>query len=167
MYDTETKMLLKHYLEQGMSKAELARRFQLGRRTTHYWIESGQLDRELKAGAGGYARRAPIKHKLDPFKRIIEARLEVYPKLTVRRLYEEVRAAGYPGSNSSVRDYVRHIRPREKADPVVRFETPPGPAGPSSPPRPLRRRKAVAGARVAVPCRTRSRSPRSSRNRPE
>ncbi|MCY4594855.1 MAG: hypothetical protein OXC19_08665 [Bryobacterales bacterium] len=107
MYDMETKMLLKHYLEQGVSKAELARRFQLSRRTIHYWVESGQLDRELNAGAGGYARRAPIAHKLDPFKGIIEARLEVYPKLTAQRLYEEVRAAGYPGSYGSVRDYVR------------------------------------------------------------
>ena len=112
MYDMETKMLLKHYLEQGLSKAELARQFQLSRRTIHYWIESGQLNRELTAGAGGYARPAPVAHKLDPYKRIIEARLEVYPKLTAQRLYEEVRAAGYPGSYGSVRDYVRQIRPR-------------------------------------------------------
>ena len=59
MFDMGTKMLLKHYLEQGVSKAELARKFQLSRRTIHYWIESGQLDRELTAGAGGYALRAP------------------------------------------------------------------------------------------------------------
>ena len=129
MYDMETKMLLKHYLEQGVSKAELARQFQLSRRTIHYWIESGQLDRELTAGAGGYARRAPVAHKLDPYKGIIEARLEVYPKLTAQRLYEEVGAAGYAGSYGSVRDYVRQIRPRETADPVVRFETPPGRQG--------------------------------------
>ena len=62
-----TKMLLKHYLEQGLSKVELARRSQLSRRTIHYWIESGQLYRELTAGAGGYARRAPVAHKLDPY----------------------------------------------------------------------------------------------------
>ena len=122
-------MLLKHYLEQGVSKAELARQFQLSRRTIHYWIESGQLDRELTAGAGGYARWAPVAHKLDPYKRIIEARLEVYPKLTAQRLYEELRAAGYPGSYGNVRDYVRQVRPRETVDPVVRFETPPGRQG--------------------------------------
>ena len=76
MYDMEAKMLLKHYLEQGVSKAELARRFQLSRRTIHYWIESGQLDRELGTDAGGYARRAPIARKLYPYKGMIEARLE-------------------------------------------------------------------------------------------
>ena len=82
----ETRMLLEHYLEQGVSKAELTRRFQLSRRTIHYWIESGQLNRELHAGTGGYARRAPVTRKLDPFKRTIEARLEVYPRLTMQRL---------------------------------------------------------------------------------
>ena len=55
MYDLETKMLLQHYLEQGVSKAKLARRFQLSRRTSHYCIESGQLERELGAGTAGYA----------------------------------------------------------------------------------------------------------------
>lgn len=33
MHDMETKMLLKHYLEQGLSKAELARRLGVSRRT--------------------------------------------------------------------------------------------------------------------------------------
>ena len=82
MYDMETKMLLKHYLDQGVSKAELARRFGLSRRTIHYWIESGQLERELAAGAAGYARRVAMAHKLDPYKGIIEARLQDYPQLT-------------------------------------------------------------------------------------
>ena len=54
MYGSETGMLLKHYLDQGVSKAELSRRFGVNRRTIHYWIETGQLDREVSAGAGGY-----------------------------------------------------------------------------------------------------------------
>ena len=46
-------MLLKHHLDQGVSKVELSRRFGVSRRTIHYWIETGQLDRELSASAGG------------------------------------------------------------------------------------------------------------------
>ena len=42
MHDWETRMRLKHYLELGMTKAELSRRFGVSRRTVHYWIESGQ-----------------------------------------------------------------------------------------------------------------------------
>ena len=43
-------MLLRHYLEQGLTQTELSRRFGVSRRTIHYWIESGQLDRDLAAG---------------------------------------------------------------------------------------------------------------------
>ena len=37
-----TRMLLKHYLDLGLTKAELSRRFGVSRRTIHYWIDSGQ-----------------------------------------------------------------------------------------------------------------------------
>lgn len=84
MYDWETRMLLKHYLYQGMSKAELAKRFRVSRRTIHYWNASGQLKWDSgEVGATGYASRAPAAHKLDPYKGIIEARLQEFPKLTV------------------------------------------------------------------------------------
>ena len=119
-------MLLKYYLDQGVSKAELSRRFGVSRGTIHYWLRTGQLDRDPSAGARGYAPRPPVTHKLDPYKGVIDARLETYPKLSAKRLFDEVRAAGYPGSYESVRNYVRATRPR---DPVVRFETPAGHQG--------------------------------------
>ena len=49
-------MLLKHYLDRGVSKAELSRRFGVNRRTIHNWVDTGQLDRDLAAGARGYSR---------------------------------------------------------------------------------------------------------------
>ena len=39
MYGWETRMLLKHYLDQGVSKAELSRRFGVSRATIHHWTE--------------------------------------------------------------------------------------------------------------------------------
>ena len=122
-------MLLKHYLDQGVSKAELSRRFGVSRGTIHYWLRTGQLDRDPSAGARGYAPRPPVTHKLDPYKGVIDARLEAYPKLSAKRLFDEVRAAGYPGSYESVRNYARATRPREPVEPVVRFETPAGHQG--------------------------------------
>ena len=122
-------MLLKHYLDQGVSKAELARRFGIHRATIHHWIETGQLDRDLESGPRGYSPRPPVAHKLDPYKGIIDARLEAFPKLSAKRLFDEVRAAGYPGSYESVKLYVRSARPRQPVDPVVRFETPAGHQG--------------------------------------
>ena len=122
-------MLLKHYLDRGISKAELSRRFGVSRRTIHYWVDTGQLDRDLAAGARGYSPRPPVAHKLDPYKGIIDARLEAFPKLSAKRLFDEVRAAGYPGGYKRVLDYVRATRPREPVEAPVRFETPAGRQG--------------------------------------
>ena len=46
--------MLNHYLDQGVSQAELSRRFGVNRRTIHYWIETVQPDRDLSAGARGH-----------------------------------------------------------------------------------------------------------------
>ena len=64
MYKWEIRMLLKHYLDRGVSKAELSRRFGVNRRTIHNWVDTGQLDRDLAAGARGYSPRPPVAHKL-------------------------------------------------------------------------------------------------------
>ena len=129
MHEWETRMLLRHYLEQGISKAELSRRFGVSRRTIHRWIESGQLGLDLSSGVARYSPRPRAPHKLDPYKELIVVRLEEFPKLSAKRLFDEVRAAGYEGGYSRVRDYVREVRPREPQEPVVRFETPAGHQG--------------------------------------
>jgi transposase len=46
--------------------------------------------------------------------------------LSAVRLFEEVRAAGYAGGITQLRDFVARVRPRPEPEPVVRFETPPG-----------------------------------------
>ena len=122
-------MRLKHYLNQGVTKAELSRRFGIARRTIHYWIETGQLDRDLAAGRTRQAPRQRAKHKLDPYKGIIDDRLREFPQLSARRLFDEIRAAGYPGGYGRVNEYVRRVRPRDPVEPVVRYETPPGRQG--------------------------------------
>ena len=68
MHRWETRMLLKHYLERGVSKTELSRRFGVSRRTIHEWIETGQLDRDVSLGGARYTARPPMGHKLDPYK---------------------------------------------------------------------------------------------------
>ncbi len=122
-------MLLKHYLERGVSKTELSRRFGVSRRTIHEWVETGQLERDLSGGGTRYRPRPAVSHKLDPYKGIIEERLEEFPRLSAKRLYDEVQAAGYTGGYVRVRDYVRSMRPREPEEAVVRFETPAGRQG--------------------------------------
>lgn len=126
MYARERRVLLRHYLEQGLSKAEISRRLKVSRRTVYHWIESGQLERELDNAPVRYMARAPVARKIDPYREIILARLAAYPQLSATRLHAEIRAAGYVGGYTQVKEYVRQVRPSPPADPVVRFETPAG-----------------------------------------
>ena len=54
MIGREKRVLLRHYLEQGMNKAVIARDLGVSRRTVYHWIETGQLgDYALDTGSLG------------------------------------------------------------------------------------------------------------------
>jgi transposase len=123
----ETRVLLVHYLEQGLSKAAIACRLGIDRRTIHRWIAQGQLERDVETDL----LKQPIRKqsrpvKLEPFKEIIQSRLQDYPELSSVRLLDEIRAAGYTGGYSQLTLYVQQVRPRAEPEPVIRFETEPG-----------------------------------------
>ena len=121
--------VLRHYLEQGVPKAAIARHVGVSRETIYRWIATGQLDRDLDGEAVRYRPRAPAPSKLDPYKGIIDTRLADYPRLSAVRLFNEVQAAGYRGGYGQVKRYVRGVRPQEPVEPVRRFETLPGHQG--------------------------------------
>ncbi len=93
MFGRETRMLLRHYLEQGTSKSALARQLGVHRDTIHRWIRDGDLDRDLDTMSVRYGPRGPVPTKLDAYKGIIETRLAAYPQLSSVRLLAEIRAA--------------------------------------------------------------------------
>lgn len=78
-------MLLMHYLDQGVSKSELSKRFGVSRTTIHHSVKTGQLERDLLDSPRGYSPRPPVAHELDSYKAIIDARLEAFPKLSATR----------------------------------------------------------------------------------
>ena len=125
MIGWEKRVLLRHYLAQGLTKAVIAERLGINRRTINRWISKGDLDRDVDATVPRYGPRPAVPTKLDLFKPIIETRLKALPELSAVRLLEEIRAAGYTGGYTQLKEYVRKIRPRE-TEAVVRFETPPG-----------------------------------------
>lgn len=129
MIGWETRVLLKHYLEQGMSQTALARQLGVSRRTIYRWIRSGDLDRDIDAESVRYSPRPPKATKLDLYKTMVRARLAEFPELSAVRIFEEVKAAGYPGGLTQLKLFVSEVRPRSPEDPVVRFETPPGKQG--------------------------------------
>jgi len=125
MYGREKRVLLREYLEQGWTKSALAEKLCISRRTVYHWIETGQLDRDMDAEAVGYKERGAVARKIDAYRGIIDTRLQAFPLLSSVRLHAEIRAAGYVGGYTQVKEYVRQVRPVVD-DPVVRFETPPG-----------------------------------------
>jgi len=124
MYGWEPRVLLRHYLEQGLSKTAIAERLGISRRTVYDWLATGQLDRDVDPTT--IIRYPPRRTQLDPYHALIRERLDTYPELTAVRLFEEVRAAGYAGSLTQLKVYVRRVRPRPEPEPVIRFETAPG-----------------------------------------
>jgi transposase len=126
MYGWELRVLLRHYLEQGLSKTAIAERLGLSRRTIYHWLATGQLDRDLDATGVRYPAR---RTKLARYHALIRERLATYPELTAVRLFDEVRAAGYPGSLTQLKVFVRRERPRPEPEAIHRFETPPGVQG--------------------------------------
>ncbi len=126
MYGREKRVLLREYLELGQSKSALAAELGISRRTIYHWIDTGQLDRDLDDVTVRYRERPAKARKIDPYRAIIDSRLAEFPKLSAVRLHAEVKAAGYDGGYSQIKEYVREVRPVAAADPVVRFETPAG-----------------------------------------
>lgn len=125
MQGTEKRTLFRHYLERGVWKSAIARHLDISRETIHRWIREGELERDIDTDPPSYTPRPPVSTKLDPYKPIIETRLEALPELSAVPLLEEIRAAGYEGGYTELKEYVRTIRPREDKV-IIRSETPPG-----------------------------------------
>ncbi len=104
---------------EGMSISAIARRVGLDRKTVRRYI-----DRGLEPPAYGPRERRETKVK--PFERYIGERLAAFPELTATRLLREIRALGYDGGYTAVKQVARALRPSVTTGFEVRFETPPG-----------------------------------------
>ena len=124
MYGWDTLVLLQHLLDEGLTKTAIAQRLGVSRGIVHHWIKTGQLTRDVDAAP--VRKAAPRATKLDNYHGIITERLTTYPELSAVRLFDEVKAAGYTGGITQVREYVTRVRPQPAPAPVVRFETAPG-----------------------------------------
>jgi transposase len=123
--ELEHQIILMH--AEGWGIRALSRYFNMGRNTIRRILRNHHEKRDI--GHDGHQQPHARKSKLDAFKPMIKALLEKYPDITGVRVHEELRENGFDGGQSIVRDYLRKIRPRQKKQPVVRYETPPGHQG--------------------------------------
>ena len=104
---------------QGLSLSAIARQSGLDRKTIRRYVERG-----LEPPA--YQPRPLRANRIAPFQAYLRERVAAYPELTASRLHRELRGLGYDGGYTTVKVFLRGVRPCASAGFEVRFETPPG-----------------------------------------
>jgi transposase len=101
---------------QGKSIREIARMLEVSRNTVRRYLRGEGLPR--------YARETRPS-KLDPYKHYIDERVTAAAPdwIPATVLLREVRALGYPGGYSILKDHLATLRPAAKPEPLIRFET--------------------------------------------
>lgn len=118
MLSKEGFIMLRHYLREGLPKTVIARKLGVSRMTVYRHAIS---EEKLPVYKTRKRRVSPI----DPFKDYVRSRLSSYPELSAVRLLGEISAMGYKGKYTTVKDYVRSIRPKALLLLEQRFEVAP------------------------------------------
>jgi transposase len=106
----------------GASLRRIAREMGVARETAQNVIRRWEAER-----AGAFVPPRPRRpSRVDPFEETIRQLLLRYPDITIVRVFEELRAVGFTGGLTIVRERVLQLRPQPLREPVVRFETPAG-----------------------------------------
>jgi transposase len=121
MLKAEEQMELAVLRKHGTSIRELARMTGHSRNTVRRYLRGGDAAGTRRPGA----RRA---EKLDPFKPYIVGRVEAAAPdwIPAAVLFREIKARGYSGGETRLKQFVRGLAPVRASPPIVRFETEPG-----------------------------------------
>ena len=108
----------------GMSMRAIAEELGVSRGAVARALARVQAQREGRATPS--PRPRPSQSIIDPFEPILKELLDKYPNLTTQRALQELRARGFAGGYTVVRQRIGLLRPRRAPAPVPRFETGPG-----------------------------------------
>jgi transposase len=121
MLALEERFMIRDLYHKGVSISEIARRTRRDRKTIRQTVQAPDLLPPHKS-------RQPKARKIDPYVSYLEQRM-AEGVVNARKLYGEIRAQGYPGKESQVREFVHDRRPDRPPEACVRFETAPGEQG--------------------------------------
>jgi transposase len=104
---------------QGKSIRKIARMLNLSRNTVRRYLRGEGLP---------HYQREPGPSKLDRYKQYLAERVKAAAPdwIPAAVLLRELRALGYSGGYSILKEHLATLRPTAKPDPLVRFETEPG-----------------------------------------
>ena len=90
-------------------------------------VHHSTVERVLGEAGVERARRRPRRpSKLDPYLAFITETLERFPTLTAARVFDMVKARGYPGAPDHFRHRIAELRPRRAREAYLRLRTLPG-----------------------------------------
>ena len=101
-------VLIHDLKRQGLSVSAIARQIGCDRKTVRKYLEAG-LEPPI------YGPRPPRGSKLDGYHAYLRDRVFEFPELSGRRLFREVQSKGYEGSYSTVKTFLREVRPPARA----------------------------------------------------
>ncbi|MGH7905005.1 MAG: IS21 family transposase, partial [Candidatus Binataceae bacterium] len=104
---------------QGKSIRAIARTLDVSRNTVRRYVRGGELPRYEREARPG---------KLNRYKQYIEERVRAAAPdwIPATMLLRELRALGYAGGYSILKNHLAALRPMAEAEPLIRFETEPG-----------------------------------------
>lgn len=111
----------------GQSARSIARAMHLSRRAVQRVLDEHAAGREQGTPHPDMPRlRSSRGSAVDAYQEAITVFLNRYPNITVVRLLEELRALGYEGGYTVLRERVKELRSQTNTPLVQRFETAPG-----------------------------------------
>jgi transposase len=108
--------MIREMKQKGMNITQIADELGRDRKTVRKWLEKKPE---------GYQRTTTKPGKLDPFQDYIRQRMEE-GCLNAVVLFDEIKAKGYTGKETLLRNFMRPLRPAVATKATERFETPPG-----------------------------------------
>jgi transposase len=120
----KTRIELEHQVVslsgQGLGRRAIARAVGVSRNTVRKILEAhGHARREQQAALAPPPQRLPRPQKIDDFRGKVTELLGRYPEITAQRVFEELRAAGYGGGYTQVKQHVRKVRPPPHPEPSL------------------------------------------------